>query len=304
MSIIREIIAREILDSRGNPTIEAEVWTEAGFMGRAAVPSGASTGVHEAVELRDDDNGRYLGKGVLQAVKNVEKIIREELVGMEVTDQIKIDRAMIEQYGIGCPDDGIERALVERDLAGARHGGEEAGQQAAGAVQVGRVCSDGQALAGAHALTGLHGDVARIAVAVQAPGAGEAGRGFAVVASEVRALARASDRLASGDYRAPVAGTVCMDWILVDVTAIPAAQRNFKNTVLAFETAGSAQAAAASLRICSNRSKRCALGPLGTRLRVMPASSGVRPPLRWLQGRQQATRFCQLVAPPWQRGTT
>ncbi|HND88180.1 MAG TPA: phosphopyruvate hydratase, partial [Saprospiraceae bacterium] len=77
MSAIREILAREILDSRGNPTIEAEVWTETGFMGRAAVPSGASTGVHEAVELRDEDGSRYLGKGVKQAVKNVNLILRE-----------------------------------------------------------------------------------------------------------------------------------------------------------------------------------------------------------------------------------
>lgn len=69
MSAIRDIIAREIIDSRGNPTIEVEIWTEMGFMGRAAVPSGASTGVHEAVELRDNEEGRYLGKGVRQAIK-------------------------------------------------------------------------------------------------------------------------------------------------------------------------------------------------------------------------------------------
>ena len=99
MSAIRDIIAREILDSRGNPTVEVEVWTETGFMGRAAVPSGASTGVHEAVELRDNEEGRYLGKGVREAVKNVEKIIREEIVGCEVTDQIRIDRAMIARDG-------------------------------------------------------------------------------------------------------------------------------------------------------------------------------------------------------------
>ena len=99
MSTIREILAREILDSRGNPTVEVEVWTETGFIGRAAVPSGASTGVHEAVELRDNEEGRYLGKGVRHAVKNVEKMLREELIGCEVTDQIKIDRIMLEKDG-------------------------------------------------------------------------------------------------------------------------------------------------------------------------------------------------------------
>jgi enolase len=84
MSIIREVTAREILDSRGNPTVEVEIYTENGFMGRAAVPSGASTGAHEAVELRDEDPGRYLGKGVQQAVKNVHKMLREELIGLEL----------------------------------------------------------------------------------------------------------------------------------------------------------------------------------------------------------------------------
>ena len=91
MSAIREVLAREILDSRGNPTIEAEVWTEAGFMGRAAVPSGASTGIHEAVELRDEED-RYHGNGVRRAVKNVEEALRPELLGQEVSDQIRIDR--------------------------------------------------------------------------------------------------------------------------------------------------------------------------------------------------------------------
>ena len=80
MSAIREVIAREILDSRGNPTVEAEVWTETGFVGRAAVPSGASTGIHEAVELRDGED-RYLGKGVQKAVKNIELMLREDLMG-------------------------------------------------------------------------------------------------------------------------------------------------------------------------------------------------------------------------------
>ncbi|MBG0766606.1 phosphopyruvate hydratase [Sphaerochaeta halotolerans] len=95
MSIIEFIEAREILDSRGNPTVEVDVILEDGSMGRAAVPSGASTGVHEAVELRDGDKNRYLGKGVLKAVDNVNSIIASELEGMDSLDQIAIDRAMI-----------------------------------------------------------------------------------------------------------------------------------------------------------------------------------------------------------------
>ncbi|MEO7176946.1 MAG: phosphopyruvate hydratase [Saprospiraceae bacterium] len=96
MSAITDIQAREILDSRGNPTIEVEVITETGATGRAAVPSGASTGKFEAVELRDGDMSRYLGKGVLKAVSNVEDIIRQELLGEDVSDQRYIDRIMIE----------------------------------------------------------------------------------------------------------------------------------------------------------------------------------------------------------------
>ena len=84
MSTIVDIIAREILDSRGNPTVEAEVHLESGIVGCAAVPSGASTGVNEAVELRDGDAARYLGKGVLQAVKNVNEVICPELLGFDV----------------------------------------------------------------------------------------------------------------------------------------------------------------------------------------------------------------------------
>lgn len=95
MSIIEFIEAREILDSRGNPTIEVDVILEDGSMGRAAVPSGASTGVHEAVELRDGDKERFLGKGVLKAVDNVNNIIAPELEGMDALDQVAIDRAMI-----------------------------------------------------------------------------------------------------------------------------------------------------------------------------------------------------------------
>ncbi len=96
MTTIVEISAREILDSRGNPTVEVEVTLDGGFRGRAAVPSGASTGKYEAVELRDNDKKRYLGKGVLKAVKNVEEKIAKELVGLDASDQVLIDKTMIE----------------------------------------------------------------------------------------------------------------------------------------------------------------------------------------------------------------
>lgn len=95
MSLIVALQAREILDSRGNPTIEVEAFTQNGYSGRAAVPSGASTGKHEAAELRDGDKNRYLGKGVLKAVQNVETVIFEEIKGMSVIDQRAIDEAMI-----------------------------------------------------------------------------------------------------------------------------------------------------------------------------------------------------------------
>ncbi len=128
MSAIRDIIAREILDSRGNPTVEVEIWTETGFMGRAAVPSGASTGVHEAVELRDNEENRYLGKGVKQAVKNVEKLLREELMGCEVTDQIKIDRMMIDRDGTRNKSKIGANAILAVSLAVAKAAAEEFGQ--------------------------------------------------------------------------------------------------------------------------------------------------------------------------------
>ncbi|WP_116131081.1 phosphopyruvate hydratase [Tropicimonas sp. IMCC34043] len=99
MSTIIDIHGREILDSRGNPTVEVEVTLEDGTMGRAAVPSGASTGVHEAVEKRDGDKGRFMGKGVLQAVAAVNGEIAEEIVGFDVTDQVGIDSTMIELDG-------------------------------------------------------------------------------------------------------------------------------------------------------------------------------------------------------------
>src|ERR1043165_7927161 len=99
MSLIEQIAAREILDSRGNPTVEAEVMLIGGEVGRAAVPSGASTGAHEAVELRDNDKKRYLGKGVQKAVNFVNGDIYESLIGMDPEEQLIIDQAMIELDG-------------------------------------------------------------------------------------------------------------------------------------------------------------------------------------------------------------
>lgn len=99
MSRIIDIYAREVLDSRGNPTVEVEVLTEEGGVGRAIVPSGASTGAHEAVELRDGDKSRYLGKGVQNAVDNVNEIIADEIIGEEVLEQVRIDNLMIELDG-------------------------------------------------------------------------------------------------------------------------------------------------------------------------------------------------------------
>ncbi len=99
MSYISEIFARQILDSRGNPTVEVDVFTDEGAFGRAAVPSGASTGIHEAVELRDGDKKKYLGKGVLNAIKNVNNIIAPRLLGQDVADQTGIDEMMIQLDG-------------------------------------------------------------------------------------------------------------------------------------------------------------------------------------------------------------
>lgn len=99
MPFIEDVIAREVLDSRGNPTVEVEIYLEDGSMGRAIVPSGASTGVHEAVELRDGDKQRYLGKGTLKAVENVNDIIAEEIIGYNVLDQVGLDKLLIELDG-------------------------------------------------------------------------------------------------------------------------------------------------------------------------------------------------------------
>ncbi len=92
MSYIEDVVAREVLDSRGNPTVEVEVLLEDGSIGRAIVPSGASTGVHEAVELRDGDKSRYLGKGTLKAVENVNDIIAEKIMGWDAFDQVGLDK--------------------------------------------------------------------------------------------------------------------------------------------------------------------------------------------------------------------
>src|SRR5262249_14476943 len=99
MTIISDVYAREVLDSRGNPTVEVEVYLDSGAMGRAIVPSGASTGAHEAVELRDGDKSRYLGKGVLKAVENVNEIIAPEIIGLDALDQVGIDNKMIQLDG-------------------------------------------------------------------------------------------------------------------------------------------------------------------------------------------------------------
>ena len=99
MTIISDVYAREVLDSRGNPTVEVEVYLESGAIGSAIVPSGASTGAHEAVELRDNDKSRYLGKGVLQAVKNVNEIIAPEVIGLDAVNQVEIDTLMIKLDG-------------------------------------------------------------------------------------------------------------------------------------------------------------------------------------------------------------
>ena len=99
MSYIEDVLAREVLDSRGNPTIEVEIYLEDGSMGSAIVPSGASTGIFEAVELRDGDKSRYLGKGVQNAVDNVNDVIAEEIIGMNIFDQVGLDKALIELDG-------------------------------------------------------------------------------------------------------------------------------------------------------------------------------------------------------------
>lgn len=128
MSIIESVHARQILDSRGNPTVEVDVYTENGFMGRAAVPSGASTGEHEAVELRDGDKSKYLGKGVLKAVENVNEHIAPEIVGISVFEQRLIDDVMIELDGTHNKSKLGANAILGVSLAVAKAAAEESGQ--------------------------------------------------------------------------------------------------------------------------------------------------------------------------------
>ena len=128
MQYIDHIHAREILDSRGNPTVEVEVVTGEGVLGRAAVPSGASTGVHEAVELRDGDAGRYLGKGVLKAVENINTTIAEELVGMDIFDQVGIDHYLIDLDGSDNKGNLGANALLGVSLAVAKAAAGSLGQ--------------------------------------------------------------------------------------------------------------------------------------------------------------------------------
>ena len=127
MSFITHVHARQILDSRGNPTVEAEVYTDNGVMGRAAVPSGASTGIHEAAELRDGDKKMYGGKGVLKAVNNVNTVIHNALIGLEVTEQREIDAAMIDADNTANKSKLGANAILAVSLAAAKAAAEESG---------------------------------------------------------------------------------------------------------------------------------------------------------------------------------
>ena len=120
MSLIDSVHAREILDSRGNPTLEAEVYLASGETGRAAVPSGASTGEHEAVELRDGDRKRYGGKGVTRAVRNVNEIIAREVEGLDALDQAELDAALVELDGTPNKSKLGANATLAVSLAAAR----------------------------------------------------------------------------------------------------------------------------------------------------------------------------------------
>jgi enolase len=127
MSEIVDVYAREILDSRGNPTLEVEVYLESGAFGRAAVPSGASTGEREALEMRDGDKSRYLGKGVLKAIDNVNNEIADEVIGMDADDQVGIDQRMIELDGTEYKSKLGANAILGVSLAVAKAAAEEAG---------------------------------------------------------------------------------------------------------------------------------------------------------------------------------
>ncbi|MBR3425391.1 MAG: phosphopyruvate hydratase, partial [Neisseriaceae bacterium] len=127
MSAIIDILAREILDSRGNPTVECDVLLESGVMGRAAVPSGASTGEKEALELRDGDKQRYLGKGVLKAVENINNQIADAVIGLDANEQAEIDRVMLELDGTENKSVLGANATLAVSMAVAKAAAEDAG---------------------------------------------------------------------------------------------------------------------------------------------------------------------------------
>src|SRR6478752_6455182 len=125
--LITQVIGREVLDSRGNPTVEVDVYLEWGAIGRAAVPSGASTGEHEALELRDGDKARYLGKGVAKAVKNVSEIILPALAGVDALDQLTVDQTMLDLDGTETKSKLGANAILAVSLANAKAAAEAIG---------------------------------------------------------------------------------------------------------------------------------------------------------------------------------
>jgi enolase len=127
MSAIVDIVGREILDSRGNPTVECDVLLESGVMGRAAVPSGASTGSREAIELRDGDKSRYLGKGVLKAVENINTRITESVIGLDASEQAFLDQTLIKLDGTDNKSSLGANAMLAVSMAVARAAAEESG---------------------------------------------------------------------------------------------------------------------------------------------------------------------------------
>ena len=130
MSAIVDIVGREVLDSRGNPTVECDVLLESGVMGRAAVPSGASTGSREAIELRDGDTSRYLGKGVLKAVEHINTEISEAVLGLDASEQAFLDKTLIDLDGTDNKSRLGANATLAVSMAVARAAAEEAGDQA------------------------------------------------------------------------------------------------------------------------------------------------------------------------------
>ena len=173
MSAIIDVIGREILDSRGNPTVEAEVWLESGVVATAAVPSGASTGVREAIELRDKDPARFGGKGVLKAVENVSGEIANAVLGAEASDQVYIDRLMIDLDGTENKSRLGANAMLAVSMAAARaaaqenaalpllrrHGGRNAARSDDERHQWRRTCQQQPRPAGIHDCAGRRSDV-------------------------------------------------------------------------------------------------------------------------------------------------